>query len=510
MARIFFETPDHRIIAETALPTGQEELVIGRGGDCTVLIDRPCISRRHLAVRQAADGGLQVCDQHSTLGTTIDGRRLVPFEWTDLALEQKLLLARQITMRIDPGQDAPEVAHKTDRTRIFPAFLVRTEKKVLECFREFAKDLPASQHPAVARLRSEITARVSELAAVVEVGLALANIEDYFRLLNFSLDMALKITKAHRGAIVLLNEQTQKMEIVTHRSISPNEIQTEMSTSKSVLLKSLKLNQALVIGNTESDPDFAHNRSIFLHNIKSVAVAPLRFERRTLGLLYLDSQGVVCPFPERIEEILEVLSSQIALAINNARLFHQATKDPLTGVNNRRAFLQRYREEFARALRHQQPISIALLDIDLFKNVNDTFGHDVGDAVLEAVARLMKENTRVYDYLARFGGEEFILLLTNTDAAGAVIVAEKIRSLIERTRFRAAGDKELTLTASIGLATVLPADLAGMTNPNHLIKQADLALYDAKSQGRNQVRAAAPTDPAAPPTPGPPPSQDPG
>ncbi|MBX3705636.1 MAG: diguanylate cyclase [Pseudomonadales bacterium] len=164
-----------------------------------------------------------------------------------------------------------------------------------------------------------------------------------------------------------------------------------------------------------------------------------------------------------------------------------AHTDPLTGLSNRRYFMQRLHEEIERARRHGHPLSVALLDLDHFKIINDTFGHDAGDQVLRAVARTIFGVKRSSDVAARFGGEEFALLLPETDPAGAARVAERLREAIESLLVPRPAGAPLSVTTSIGVAT-LHSPEAGLDN---LLIRADRALYDAKRAGRNRVCDAA-------------------
>lgn len=168
-------------------------------------------------------------------------------------------------------------------------------------------------------------------------------------------------------------------------------------------------------------------------------------------------------------------------------LRESALQDAMTGLHNRR-FLEEYVETLvATAKRHQTGLAILLLDLDYFKMVNDTHGHDAGDAVLKAIAELLKQNVRASDLVIRFGGEEFLILLPDTNGEAAVNVAEKIRSAVEQHKFRIAGG-ELKKTISVGVA-LFPEDSETFWQT---LKYADVALYRAKDEGRNRVLRFAP------------------
>jgi diguanylate cyclase (GGDEF)-like protein len=180
---------------------------------------------------------------------------------------------------------------------------------------------------------------------------------------------------------------------------------------------------------------------------------------------------------------LENLTNE--LEKKNKILADLANIDGLTGAYNHRYFQNILDQEINRALRHNSSISILLIDIDHFKRVNDTYGHQVGDFVLSEFARIIQENIRKYDVLARYGGEEFVVILPETNSAEALVVAEKLRSIVEHTSFQDSREK-YQVTASFGQSSSTPA-IEDNFNKNTLIHQADQALYEAKEKGRNQV-----------------------
>ena len=159
----------------------------------------------------------------------------------------------------------------------------------------------------------------------------------------------------------------------------------------------------------------------------------------------------------------------------------RADTDALTGIANRQGFNEVMAREFARAMRFRQPLAIVILDLDNFKRVNDRYGHPVGDQVLAGTARMLSTRVRESDFVARWGGEEFAVIASMTDAAGAARLAEKLRALMEVSNLGPAG----ALTASFGVAEMRPDDTV-----EGLVQRADASLYQAKSGGRNQVRCA--------------------
>jgi len=163
-------------------------------------------------------------------------------------------------------------------------------------------------------------------------------------------------------------------------------------------------------------------------------------------------------------------------------LIKLATVDPLTGTNNRYSFLEKAQAELTRALRYGKPFTLLMLDIDDFKQVNDNFGHHMGDEVLKRMVRKSMATLRKTDIFGRLGGEEFGVVLIETDAQKGLVIAERLRSNLAKLKIKA-GKKVIHFTVSIGLATLKESD----RTIEKIMRRADKALYEAKSKGRNRV-----------------------
>lgn len=184
---------------------------------------------------------------------------------------------------------------------------------------------------------------------------------------------------------------------------------------------------------------------------------------------------------KRVTE-LEDESAQLKQAIEEEKL--NARKDRLTGLNNRLSFDLQLASEYARWSRTNSDLSVVFIDIDHFKNINDTHGHKVGDQVLEAVAKLADQSLRQSDFIARYGGEEFVAILPDTSSSDAQLTAEKLRLNVESKKFKY-GDQLISVTVSCGVAQCVPGDTV-----DTLLVAADRALYRAKNTGRNQSACA--------------------
>jgi diguanylate cyclase (GGDEF)-like protein len=182
------------------------------------------------------------------------------------------------------------------------------------------------------------------------------------------------------------------------------------------------------------------------------------------------------------------LEGRLARAINGLAValtesHDQATVDRLTGVPNRGSLLSALFAEVERAVRYERPLSVAFVDIDHFKAVNDTYGHASGDIVLRGVAQTIEANLRASDMIGRYGGEEFMLILTETDVEEGAVLTEKLRTLVQKQRFQVEGNPDLSVTISIGIA----GGSGQVLRVDNLVRDADAAMYSAKSLGRNQT-----------------------
>ena len=224
---------------------------------------------------------------------------------------------------------------------------------------------------------------------------------------------------------------------------------------------------------------------------RSVICCPLKLSDSITGVIVVQSDRSGA-YSEKNLETVKALASYVAIALNNSRQSDElkakaeelelaSRTDALTGLYNRRHVLEKIEEERIRFQRNTRPFSIVICDIDFFKKVNDVYGHDCGDAVLKSLASLMNKHIRKQDCLARWGGEEFLLLLPETNAAGASVLAEKLRKRVEEYEFAYAGLK-LPITMTFGVAEYISE-----YGIDACIVGADSALYKGKNSGRNCV-----------------------
>ena len=295
---------------------------------------------------------------------------------------------------------------------------------------------------------------------------------------------------ADRVVLYLKAPRAQVLSAVAWAGTTPEE---EEKIGRHNLEPATSLVAALLKGAPVLFQDAENPPPVHLHpfaEATSLLIVPLAVRDQLMGAVSLVSTRRFVHFDGPAIEFLGDIAQQVALGVENARLFlalsQMASTDELTQLANRRRFTEALRRELGRARRTGLPLSLVLVDVDQLKKVNDTFGHPAGDAAIRHVAGALREGRRDTDVVARFGGEEFALLLPGTDHPGAVKAAERVRVRLSTTLVDMVGQ----VTASMGVAT-WPQD--GATE-ERLVWVADQRLYAAKEGGRNRVASAPPPE----------------
>lgn len=355
-----------------------------------------------------------------------------------------------------------------------------------------------------ARLFSTVQRRADEITAIYQIGQAIASNLELNQVLKTLQELCIQILPIDVFYVAIYHHETG---IISHpllydrgryRHYAPRDIRVIPGLSGHVILT----RQTLYLPDT-LDPETTEKYQV-IHTggkpVRAYVGVPLLARDQVVGVISMQSYQPHAYTPNHIR-LLETIASQAAIAILNANLYeqmkHLATIDPLTGLFNRRQFAALAKNEFARARRYQRPLTLLMFDLDLFKHVNDAYGHAFGDQVLQRLAAALQSKLRPMDIFCRYGGDEFIVLLPEADAAEGQEIAEGMRQAAADLEIAvpeassgiavetgAPGTANIHITISLGVATLT----AAQDSLEALMACADQALYRAKNNGRNQVQ----------------------
>lgn len=335
---------------------------------------------------------------------------------------------------------------------------------------------------------------VRDLSLIYEIGQEVNSIIDLDRLYATIAATLKKYVRVHEFALLVFDEKQEELQIKAAYGFDNAEAVSKMIFKKGEGITGLaaETGKKIYIKDTSRETRFLNYKGERPTEPSAFLSIPLMYKDEVLGVVNFGRKGIGS-FTYQDVKMLSLVAGQIALAMTNARLYTRtrelSVKDELTGINNRRHFHTMLQMEWKRAVRFHRPLSLIMIDVDHFKAYNDAFGHLQGDIVLKQIGGLLRRNLREVDTVARFGGEEFVLLLPDTDKRGAIAVAEKVRLLVEGHRFTGEERKETReITISCGIATY-PDDVEEMDD---LIDHADIALYRAKELGRNRIECYKP------------------
>jgi diguanylate cyclase (GGDEF)-like protein len=358
-----------------------------------------------------------------------------------------------------------------------------------EC--EFIQDMADRAALAIenARLYSEEVQRNRELNALHDATKALLSTLDLEVLLGRILDAAQRaLPAAERSVLYLMAPRTGRLEVRASMGFGDPRIRRMGLIQDSTADLAVREGRPLLIADALTE---ARNGGLFeeaVDTVRSAMVAPLLLGNEVLGALSLSSSRPAV-FTHSDLRLLVSFAATTTAALHNAMLHAEMQKmaitDALTGLYNRRGLLELGGHEIDRFHRFESPLSAIMVDIDFFKKVNDSYGHPVGDQVLCGLAERTRMIIRLVDIFGRYGGEEFAIILPETDLFQAVSIAERVRVAIEEAPFQTSAG-QITITASLGVTRAVRG-LSGLTA---LLEQADAALYTAKMNGRNRVEIA--------------------
>ncbi|HEY8500534.1 MAG TPA: sensor domain-containing diguanylate cyclase, partial [Clostridia bacterium] len=330
-----------------------------------------------------------------------------------------------------------------------------------------------------------LTSSLAEFFTLQQISQAISSIFDMDELLQFVNDIIIGVMGVSTSNIALYSGGGDRLKVQVSNILNKRDLAILTDNINTPALKDAIAEGRTIINNAV-DPekyDFTRGR-----NVRSFLCVPLKIKDKTHGFVLIE-HSIPDAFDADNVRLLEIITQQVSIAIDNARLYEQlqeyANTDGLTQVYNRIYFQKRLKEELDRAEQKGYAVSVILYDIDDFKLFNDSYGHLFGDVVLKSIARTVKESVRKDDLVARFGGEEFIILLPHTGTKRAYEKAEELRKLISSLTIE---DNNITasVTVSMGISTF--PTLAN--TDSSLISSADNALYEAKRSGKNCVKIA--------------------
>lgn len=283
--------------------------------------------------------------------------------------------------------------------------------------------------------------------------------------------------------IIFIKDEKDTLKVFASCGIITDEIpDIKFKIGEGIAGMVAKNGESIIVNNPAEDKRFIE---IARHKkIKSLICVPLKIKEEVIGVISLANKFKEDIFMENDKMFLEMLSTPLAMAIENAQLYEMAITDELSSLYAYRYFKYILSYEFKRAKRYNLPLSLIFLDIDHFKNINDKFGHLAGDEVIKTISKILRDNVREIDIPCRYGGEEFAIILPQTNKDGAEQLAERIRKKIE-TKVISFDGSEFSVSASFGVA-----DTSVSRNVDEFISLTDRALYKAKEGGRNKVYAS--------------------
>jgi diguanylate cyclase (GGDEF)-like protein len=323
-----------------------------------------------------------------------------------------------------------------------------------------------------------------KLEALYKATISLLTIDINSLLDHLLTTAASAIPTAEKGVLILLNKKTNELEVrAAWGYVDPFTRILALSTAEGYSEKALRERKSLFVPDTRDL--MASNSDEEIRGSRSTIVAPLLLSDQALGVLVLSADHPNA-FSATDLKLLESFAATATDAIHNAQLHAEvqrlAITDVLTGVRNRRGFFELGQRELERSKRFGHPLVALMLDLDHFKQVNDKYGHGIGDQVLAAVAARCLEQLRTVDLMGRYGGEEFAALLVEIDLEDAIIVAKRLCAALATTPIETDAGP-LIITVSVGIAK-MDGDCERL---EELLAKADQALLTAKQSGRNQV-----------------------
>jgi len=334
--------------------------------------------------------------------------------------------------------------------------------------------------------KEDLDKTLQNLSLLYSIGKAMNYISDLKNLLQYILSQAIDITSAEKGSIMLYNLETDRLNIRVLAGLEDTRFQEKVNNNE-IRCRSFKpgegiagrvfmTSKPMIVNNIREDDLFIESDKSY---VRSIACIPMVVYSDVIGVINVTNKKGGKEFTDEDVEMLKAVADQAAVAVNKAQLWDMAVTDSLTGLYVRRYFMVKLQEEIHRAERYNKRLSVVMADLDRFKRINDTYGHDAGDRALKSISKFLQKNIRDVDAIARYGGEEFVMLIPDADKESAFCLAERLRAELARVKL----EDLPPITISLGIATY-PLD---GTDIEDLIRKADAAMYAAKQKGRNKA-----------------------
>jgi len=440
--------------------------------------------------------------RHATDG--LEGLKAVA-EWRPAAVLMDLVMPGM------GGMDACREIRAMD-PEVRPSILVVSTKDdketIVEALSSGADDYivkPINETELLARLRAQL--RISDfyreiaednrnLQNLLEITSAVSASLDPPEVLRIIVSKVAEVTNAVRCSIVLIVKEDEGYVLASHEDPAISELKLDLEKYPEIK-QVIETKTPLALDDIASHPLMSSvKEDVAGLKDMSALIIPIVFDDEVLGTIFLRARRKESGFSVKEVDFCRIVANSSFHAIRNARLFEKLTRekehlqevavrDHLTSLFNHNTFYTRLDEEFERAVRYDTPLAIIMMDIDDFKQINDTYGHRVGDVVLKEIAAMIRRGVRKTDIVARYGGEEFAVIMPHTLLKGALDEAERIRELVASHVYGGLVNENITL--SMGVASY---PQKGAMNAGDIVTYADDALYKAKHAGKNRVRTA--------------------
>ena len=332
------------------------------------------------------------------------------------------------------------------------------------------------------KLEEQLRIERQKLEEVIGFDEKVSGMRKFDQLIDFVVEKSAKILEADKCSVMLLDQGNDELILKGAVGLKPeNRIKARVGMGKSVAGLVALEEEGVLVKNIETDQKYKRKNRLSYTGVSFISV-PIKLHDKFMGVINVADKNSQCEktFNATDFKILKDIAREVAVAIENVRLYKElnylTVTDPLTQIYNFRQFKKSLHHEINRANRFPGSLCLMMIDVDDLKSYNDTFGHLEGNELLKKMSVILTENLREIDIACRFGGDEFAVILPETDVRGAEIAARKIIKRVEKFPFK----RKITL--SIGLA-----QRGNKMDGNDLIRKADGALYEAKEKGKNRV-----------------------